>query len=158
MILEKEFLEVYERYKKNIYAVIFNYVRNEDDAAEILQEVFIKYLNSDGNFQSEEHRKAWLIRVAINMCKNHFRASKHIAEEPVDENMAQTEEYHYDEVLQYVLKLPEKYRIPIHLFFYEGYSIREIAEVTDLPEATVKTRLKRGKEALRKTLEQEAWM
>ena len=63
-----------------------------------------------------------------------------------------------DEIISIVMKLPEKYRIPIHLFYYEEYSIAEIAKILELPEATVKTRLKRGRDKLKNTLRKEDWL
>ena len=68
------------------------------------------------------------------------------------------EQYEIDEVVKEVMKLPEKYRIPLHLYYYEDYSISEIADILDLPEATMKTRLKRGRDKLRAVLREEDWV
>ena len=76
---------------------------------------------------------------------------------PLPEDLPAAAKEEQGELLQWVLRLPEKYRIPLHLFYYEEYSIRQIAEVTDLPEATVKIRLKRGREKLGKSLRKEDW-
>ena len=154
---EVVFLEVFEKFKNTVYAVAFNYVRNGDDAADLEQEVFLRLLRSQTEFESEDHIKAWLIRVAINLCKNHLRDNRHRAELPLSEEMAVTEEEVQGDLLRYVLALPEKYRVPLHLFYYEDYSVKQIAEVTGIPEATVKIRLKRGREKLGKSLRKEDW-
>ena len=73
---EQEFCEQYAKYKNTVYSVIFNYVQNTEDTADLLQEVFMKLYSTDTNFTDDEHRKAWLIRVSVNMCKNHLRAVK----------------------------------------------------------------------------------
>ena len=70
------FCQHYEKYKNTVYSVIFNYVQNTEDTADLLQDVFIKLFSVEEEFQSEEHLKAWLIRVAINRCKNHLRSIK----------------------------------------------------------------------------------
>ena len=158
-------LEVFEKFKNTVYAVVFNYVRTVEDAADLEQEVFLKLLSHDSEFESEEHMKAWLIRVSINLCKNHMRSRSYLSEAygfaesafSLPEDLPSEAKEEHGELLQWVLRLPEKYRIPLHLFYYEDYSIRQIAEVTDLPEATVKIRLKRGREKLGKSLRKEDW-
>lgn len=157
-ITEELFLDVYEKYKNTVYSVIFNYVKNTDDTADLHQDVFISLLHQDMEFENEEHIKAWLIRVAANKCKNFLRSRKHIADEPISEEIPYFQQQEDTELLKMVFELPEKYRIPIHLFYYEDYSIKQIAEVLDIPEATVKIRLKRGREKLSKILRKEEWL
>lgn len=154
---ETVFLDVFEKFKNTVYAVVFNYVRNVEDAADLEQEVFLKLLSHETEFESEEHMKAWLIRVSINLCKNHMRSRSYLSDGPLPEDLQAATKEEQGELLQWVLRLPEKYRIPLHLFYYEEYSIRQIAQVTDLPEATVKIRLKRGREKLGKSLRKEDW-
>ena len=155
---DEKFLMAYEKYKNTVYSVIFSSVRNTDDAYELSQDTFIKLYTYDGSFDSEEHIKAWLIRVAINSCNNHFRSRKHISASPIPDDLPGDELRDTDELLAEVMKLPEKYRVPLHLFYYEDYSITEIAKVLDLPDSTVKTRLKRGRDKLKKTLRKEDWL
>ena len=154
---ETVFLEMFEKFKNTVYAVVFNYVRNVEDAADLEQEVFLKLLCHAPEFESDEHMKAWLIRVSINLCKNHIRSRSYLSDAPLPEDLPAVVKEEQGELLQWVLRLPEKYRIPLHLFYYEEYSIRQIAQVTDLPEATVKIRLKRGREKLGKSLRKEDW-
>lgn len=150
------FVSIYEKHKNSIYSVIYNYVRNEADASDLTQETFIKLYSCGKDFDSDEHIKAWLIRVAVNLCKNHFRDTKRRAYTELDDSIAAPEKPDESYVLEAVLALPEKYRIPIHLFYYEDYSVKQIAAALSMKESTVKTRLNRGKEKLRSMLEKEA--
>ena len=140
-----------------MYSVIFNYVQNTEDTADLLQEVFIKLFATEDDFQSEEHMKAWLIRVSINLCKNHLRSVKIRKIVPLEEDIPFFDQREDNDLLKVVFTLPEKYRIPIHLFYYESYSIKEIGNILDIPEATVKIRLKRAREKLGKILNKEDW-
>ena len=155
---DDKFLQAYELYKKTVFSVIYSYTKNADDAAELSQDTFISLYTYDGSFDSDEHMKAWLIRVAINNCNNLFRSKKHLSASPIPEDLPSEEQHEPDEIIGEVMKLPEKYRIPIHLFYYEEYSVCEIVEILELPEATVKTRLKRGRDKLKKTLRKEDWL
>ena len=150
------FVRIYEQHKNSIYSVIFNYLRNEADAGDLTQETFIKLYSCSKPFETDEHIKAWLIRVAVNLCKNHIRDQKKRSFEELDENIPAPENRDYSDIMSSVLSLPEKYRIPIHLYYYENYSVKQISAALSLNEATVKTRLKRGKEKLRSMLEKEA--
>ena len=155
---EELFCLHYEKYKNTVYSVIFNYVQNTEDAADLLQEVFIKLYATEDNFTDEEHMKAWLIRVSANLCKNHLRSIKIRKIVPLEEDIPFFDKEEDNELIKIVFSLPEKYRIPIHLFYYESYSIKEIADILDMPEATVKIRLKRGREKLSKILNKEDWL
>ncbi|MBQ2799069.1 MAG: sigma-70 family RNA polymerase sigma factor [Ruminiclostridium sp.] len=149
---EKEFCEKYDKYKNTVYSVIFNYLRNTYDTADVHQEVFMKLYQAETEFQSDEHMKAWLIRTAVNLSKNFLRDNKRRSGEELDENIPYLEENEDNGLLAYVLKLPEKYRIPIHLFYYEGYSVNEISDILGIPQGTVKIHLKRGREKLKSVL------
>lgn len=157
-VTQELFLEVYEKYKNTVYSVIFNYVKNKEDTADLQQEVFISLLNGDTEFEGDEHLKAWLIRVASNRCKNFLRSRKHFSDEALPEDIPFQVKEENTDLLRIVLTLPEKYRIPIHLYYYEEYSIKQIASVLDAPEATIRIRLKRGREKLAKLLQKEDWL
>lgn len=157
-ITQEVFLSIYEKYKNTVYSVVFNYVRNVDDAADIQQDVFIKLLQSENEFDSEEHIKAWLIQVSVNRCKNFFRGRRHMADMELTEEIPYEADFGDYDLMKNVLDLPVKYRIPIHLFYYEDYSIRQIATTLETPEATIKIRLKRGRERLKKMMEKEEWL
>ena len=81
-----------------------------------------------------------------------------MSDAPVPEDIPFYDKQENDDLVKEVLSLPEKYRIPIHLFYYEDYSIKQISEVLETPEATIKIRLKRGREKLKKSLKKEDWL
>lgn len=155
---EELFCQHYEKYKNSVYSVIFNYVQNTEDTADLLQEVFIKLYATKDDFNSDEHMKAWLIRVSVNLCKNHLRSVKLRKIIPLEEDLPFFDKEGDNDLIKIVFTLPERYRIPIHLFYYEDYSIREIGDILNMPEATVKIRLKRGREKLGKILNKEDWL
>ena len=155
---EAQFCEQYNRYKNSVFAVVYNYVQNTADAEDILQDVFLKFYSSEVEFADEEHVKAWLIRVGINASKNHLRKVENRSATVLDESLPYDEKSQDNELLFYVQRLPEKYRIPVHLYYYESYSVKEIAQILEMPQATVKIRLKRGREQLGKILVKEEWL
>ncbi|MBQ8718778.1 MAG: sigma-70 family RNA polymerase sigma factor [Clostridia bacterium] len=156
MRLDTEYLV--QRYKDDLYAAAFSIVKSREDAEDIAQETFLRYWNSDKQFESEAHIKAWLLRVAINRAKNtalsFWRRNRVSYEDYMAELTFETEEDR--RVLDAVLALPQKYRIVVHLYYYEGYSVREIAAILSAKENTVKTRLARGRRLLKTTLT-EVW-
>lgn len=151
-LTEEDFSRLYEKYKNTVFSVIYNYVKNVDDALELQQEVFIKFLRQNKDFETDEHIKAWLIRVSINQSINFIRDNKKHIHENLKENEDSILDTESFSVMPYILELPEKYRIPIHLFYYEEYSVKEIASVLKMPLSTVKIRLKRGRELLKKRM------
>lgn len=156
MIITKEsFNSAYDKYKNTVYSVIFNYVRNYDDASDLTQETFIRLLESGKKFESDEHLKAWLIRVAINSSKNHLKYVSRFSDEEVPEIPYVDDSIENSYLLNAVMSLPEKYRVPIHLFYFEDLTNRQIGDLLGCPEATIKIRIKRGREKLRKILEEK---
>nr|WP_221468726.1 sigma-70 family RNA polymerase sigma factor [Cohnella thailandensis] len=138
-------------YSQSLIKVAFAYLKNIADAEEVAQEVFLAYLQKRPVFDNVEHEKAWLIRTAINKSKNMLKAGWFKSRNPVPENLSYlpAEE---NEVLQAVLALDKKYRIPIHLHYYEGYSIQEIAVILRAKPATVGTWLARGRLLLKEKI------
>ncbi|WP_101697208.1 RNA polymerase sigma factor [Clostridium minihomine] len=147
-----------EKYRSNLYAVAFNVCKNAQDAEDVVQDTFIQYLSHKKDFESDEHIRAWLIRVAINKAKNKnntfFRRNLLPLENYIETLTFETEES--SELFETVMKLPEKYRIVIHLFYYEDYSVNEIAGILRVMPSNVKVRLSRGRMSLRNTLK-EVW-
>ena len=146
-----------ERHGDSLYRAAFAVCRNPQDAEDVVQETFLAYFRSDKEFESDEHIRAWLIRVAVNKAKNatvcFWRRNRRSLEDYMD---ALTFEDAGDrDLMDAVLRLPERYRIVLHLFYYEDYSIREIAELLNLGEGTVKSRLSRGRQQLRRALTEE---
>jgi len=147
-----------EKYKNNIYAIAFNVCKNAQDAEDVVQDTFIRYLSRKQDFETEQHIRAWLIRVAINNAKNKnntfFRRNTLPLERYMETLTFESSESY--ELFETVMKLSEKYRIVIHLFYYENYSVNEIADILKLSVSNVKVRLSRGRMLLRETLK-EVW-
>ena len=147
-----------ERYKDHIFSVSFNICKNPQDAEDIVQETFLRYMKTDKEFNDEEHIKAWLIRVAINQSKNmilsFWRRNRMDLMDYMQELDFETQED--SRIFEAVMKLPGKYRIVLHLFYYEDYGIKEISRILKLKENTIKSQLARGRKLLKEEL-QEAW-
>lgn len=138
------------KYGDSLMRIAYTYTRNMEDAQDMVQEAFIKYLTKAPEFLSTEHEKAWLIRITINICKNHLASSYIKGRAELDENLSVCDEY--STLADAVGSLPEKYRTAIHLFYYEGYSTKEIAKIIGLTESAVTSRLQRGRGLLKKML------
>lgn len=149
---------IMEKYKDNLYSIAFNICRNAADADDVVQDTFLEYHTTEKQFDSEQHIRAWLIRVAINKAKNINMSFFRRASVPLEDYMETLifESPEAKDLFEEVLKLPEKYRIVIHLFYYEDYSVKETAEILHASESNVKVRLSRGRKMLKKSL-QEAW-
>jgi RNA polymerase sigma-70 factor (ECF subfamily) len=145
---------VIDRYKDLVYRTALTAVGNFADAEDIMQEVFFKYFRQHPAFETDEHEKAWLLRVTINEGKNLLRSAWHRKRSDVDLTQLSPAEDTNEgsEVLQAVLELPEKYRIAIYLHYFENYAIREIASITSQSESAVSQQLTRGRKKLQKKL------
>ncbi|MCX4320311.1 RNA polymerase sigma factor [Roseburia sp. 1XD42-69] len=144
-------------YQNNIYAAAFSICKNAQDAEDVVQETFIQYHMSKNQFESQQHIRAWLIRVAINKAKNvnhtFWRKNKVPLEEYMETLAFETPKS--QNLFETVMKLPEKYRTAIHLFYYEDYGVKEIAGILRISESNVKTRLSRGRKLLKESLQEE---
>ncbi|MFE4713403.1 RNA polymerase sigma factor [Paenibacillus sp. NPDC056722] len=138
-------------YSQSMIKIAFTYLKNVADAEEVAQEVFLTYLQKRPAFENNEHEKAWLIRTTINKSKNMLKTGWFKSRNPVPEDLSYLPKEE-NEVLQAVLALDKKYRIPIHLHYYEGYSIQEIAEIMQAKPATVGTWLARGRLLLKEKI------
>ncbi|MBP1544687.1 MAG: sigma-70 family RNA polymerase sigma factor [Oscillospiraceae bacterium] len=138
-----------QRYQRTVYRAAFSYVGSCADAEDIVQDTFVKLYTYNGRFESEEHVKAWLIRVAVNLSKNLLRSRRRRgASEVTDHGSCDRE----NELLAAVMELPPSYREVIYLYYYEGYSAKEIAAILRHPVSTVTTRLSRGRKLLKDML------
>ena len=155
MRLETEILM--EKYKDHLFAVAFNICKNAADADDVVQDTFLQYHIGDKQVENEQHIRAWLIRVTINKAKNINMSFWRRAGIPLEDYMETLtfETPEAEDLFEEVMKLPEKYRIVIHLFYYEDYSIREIAQIINATESNVKVRLTRGRRLLRNVLKEE---
>ena len=143
---------ILDTYSQTLIKLSYTYVRNVCDAEDIAQDVFVALLKRGKPFDSAEHEKAWLLRTVINKSKNHLRSGWIKRTVSLNDNADSETDNSMDEktqVMEAVLSLPEKYRTVIHLFYYNGYSINEIAEIVGKKPATVGTLLARGRSLLK---------
>ena len=144
-----------KQYAPAVYRLAYARTGSRADAEDVMQEVFLRLVKAGPDFDNEEHAKAWLLRVASNCANDLFRLPWRRREEPLDENLSAPERPEEGSVTQAVLSLPARYRIPIHLYYYEGYSVAEIARILGRSEGTVKSRLFRARDLLRNQLREE---
>ena len=135
------------RYQTMVFRLAYSYTRSRSDAQDLCQEVFLRYFCSRPPFASEEHRRAWLLRVTVNRCKTHLTSWWVRRTVPLDDRipMPEPEPLALDEALR---QLAEKDRLVIHLFYYEECSTREIARMMRTTEGAVRTRLTRARQRL----------
>lgn len=148
--------EVLAKYSDMVYRLAYARTGNVQDAQDITQEVFLKYIKADKKFNDEEHRKAWLLTVTVNAGNSLMRSAwfKHRAdfEEAQSEGYYEPDIEEESDVTAAVRALPEKYSVVVHLFYYEELAIKEISKVLKTSEANIKSRLFRAREMLRKAL------
>lgn len=143
--------ELVYKYFDMVFKLALAQTKDKHHAEDVCQDVFLKFLNCKKSFESEEHAKAWLLRVAVNTSKSIFTSSWFKKTTPLSEDIV-FENEEDSEVLAAVSALPQKYRIVIHLFYYEGLSIAEISTCLGIGENTVKSQLRRARGLLKDTL------
>lgn len=137
---------IVKTYSDSLLKTAFAILKSTADAEDAVQEVFLKLISKQPKFNDSEHEKAWLLRVTINTSKNILKSSSRNNVPIIDDIPFRDET---PELLSAVLSLPERYRTIIHLYYYEGYSIKETAAILRLPVATVGTRLARARNLLK---------
>ena len=153
MLTDTQFSEYAQKYIDTVYRVAFSMLRNPHDADDVTQDVFLKLYTARVEFQSEDHVKNWLMKVTVNACRNVFRMPWHRAEDI--EEYAQTlgfESPEQTDLFLAVNSLEQKYRIAVHLYYFEGYSVKEIGKILGVSENTVSTRLARARGKLKSIL------
>lgn len=147
-----------------VYRLALSQVRNPADAADVCQETFISLLKDATAFQDAEHLKAWLIRVTVNRCKQLHRTAYRHRTQPLSDNETSlpqppdvSDALLASEVWRALERLPRKYRTPVHLYYYEGYSTDEIAAILRCRPATVRSRLHRARAQLKSLMEEEGF-
>ena len=152
---DPHFTELTTKYIDTVYRLALTRMKNVPEAEDITQTVFLKLYREPKPFASEVHVKHWLIRVTINECnkvfRNPFRAAENIADYA---NTLRFETAEQSDLFDAVMALSEKYRLPIFLYYYEEYSTAEISKLLKLPVPTVITRLRRGREQLKRHLQE----
>jgi len=148
--------EIYRRHFDMVYRISYSYLKNPSDTEDATADVFAKLMQKNITFQNAEHEKAWLIRTAINICKNHlnhwWRSRADIDEY---ENLPCDDPFHIDETLKIVMELPTRCKDVIYLYYYEGYTSEEVAEILKRPHSTIRNHLHEARNKLRGVLENE---
>lgn len=152
--LEKEFMKLYNLYIDDCLRLAVSFTKNIADAEDITQKVFVKLYNELCN-KKGAFNKSWLLKVTANECKNYIRWHKRIiySNELLENKTGSCIEI--DATSPSLLKLSKKYRIVVYLYYYEGYKVKEIAEILNLDEENVRTRLRRGREKMKIMLKED---
>lgn len=152
---EEEIKELVEQYSSLIFRISYCILCNPQDAEDAVQETFLRYLTKAPEFVSEEHRKAWLIRVSANISKNMqmFKLRRETVSIDDIENVGIARDDF--EIFELIMSLPTKYKIVMTLYYVEGYKSKEIAEIIDVNEDAVRKRLQKGRELLKVEFEKE---
>lgn len=149
----KEFTEIYDRQVDTVYRICFSFMKNPTDTEDMVQETFLRLLSSGVQFQSENHEKAWLIVTASNLCRDALKKWWRKSENLEDyENVLQQPPFEIDHVLAAILQLPADQKTAVYMYYYEGYSTVEIASYLHCPQATVRSRLARARNILKRKL------
>lgn len=142
------------RHENKLYRTALAIMGNVSDAEDVVQEAFLRAYEKAPGFETGEHEKAWLIRVTVNLCNSRLRSPWRKRTEPLLASYPAAEP-EQQELLEYVLALPPKYRAVIHLFYYEGYSVEDIAGLTGQKESTVRSLLTRARQKLKSILKED---
>lgn len=148
-----DIVRIVETYSDMLLRIALNRVKSLPAAEDIVQMVFERLMRRRPIFESREHEKAWLIRVAVNLCMTDLRTESRHGELPLDENIAQEFGEDTYEVVDAVQALPTQDRYAVYLYYYEGYGVREIGHLLKEPEGTVSSRLSRARKKLKALLE-----
>lgn len=152
---DKELKEIYDRNFDSIYRISYMYMNNQSDAEDIVQNVFLRLIKKNKFFDNLEHEKRWLILVTINTCKNHYKTwwNRNILYEEVEFSSFDKK----DETIDFILTMPKKYKYLIYLYYYEGYTTKDIAKLLQRNENTVRSDLSRARELLKKIMKEECY-
>lgn len=144
--------QVIEKYADMVYRIALTRCGIVENAEDVFQDVFMKYSQKMPKFESEEHEKAWLIRVTINLTKNINNSAWNRKIVTLDENI-EFETKEQEDIFSSVCSLPKDYKTVIYLSYYEGYKVKEIAEILKKSEGTIKTWLFRARQMLKEEIE-----
>ena len=153
-LTEEQRTQVVSHWGDMVYRLALARTASVHDAEDVFQEVFLRYFRHEEKFHSDEYRKAWLIRCTVNRAKSLTASPWRKRIVPLETAETVGVEDDYREVYSAVLSLPGKYRAVIHLHYFEGLPVTEIARMLQVPEGTVKSQLSRGRALLRDMLEE----
>jgi len=148
-------VEIYNRNFDMIYRVCFAYLKNLAETEDTVSDVFVKLLKLRTAFENNNHEKAWLLRVSINLCKDRLKSRWHKKTSIDSDIISEDNGFEIDDTLQAVMKLPSNYKDVIVLYYYEGYKTDEIANILHKPHSTIRNHLSEARKALKGVLEDE---
>ncbi len=156
---EWELTRYVELYKNTVYHIALCYTKNHADAEDITQEAFLKLYTSEKIFSNDEHVKAWLINVTANSSKNLLKSGWRRFSEPLEaaEGIAAEPKRNASELLTLLMKLKPENRTVLYMYYYEDYSVKEIAEILRKSQSVVTSRLSRGRKQLKRLLAEEGY-
>ena len=153
-----EYIQAAGKYIDTVYRAAYSYCKKREDAEDAVQNVFLKLMNTDVTFLDDEHLKRWLIRCVINECKNNFGSFWHrnkVSLDDLDTAPSYSDTHTQSgELLAAVMKLPTNYSTVIHLYYYEGYDVKEISQILGISESNVQIRLMRARNKLKTIIEE----
>jgi len=149
-----ELKDIFERQHKRVYRIAMLMLNNVSDAEDAVQNVFLKYIEKGSSFEDIEHEKAWFITVTRNYCKDQLKNfwKRNVDMGDIPEQIQGEEQD--NELLEHIMKLPDKYKEVIYLLYYEDYSIREMSKILDRKESTIQTQLKTARDKLKKVIQE----
>lgn len=149
---DEEIMDIYNRQVDTVYRVCFSFMKTRTDTEDMVQETFLRLMSSGTEFQSEKHEKAWLIVTASNLCKDALRRAwrKHTSIDDLPEIPQDGPKW--NPVLEAILALPADQKTAVYMYYYEGYSSAEIAKAMRCRQGTIRSRLSRARQALKKDL------
>ena len=151
-------IDLLDKYGDMVLRIAYTYLKNRADAEDIVQDVFLRIIDKKPSFNDENHEKSWLIRATINMCKNKVNMFWNKNKCSIDDvqEFAVSDKYNTDtSVFQEVMALGEKYRVVVYMYYYEGYSTPEIANVIGKNETTIRSLLHRARNKLKDMLKED---
>lgn len=152
--ISQQAAQILDTYGDTILRYAYSYLHNRSDTEEVLQDTLIQFLKTRPVFESDKHEKAWLLRVAGNLCKNRLKYNSLRQTDELREELIAEQREDLSFIWDAVQALPVQYREVIHLFYREGYSTREISQILGRKEATIRSDLSRGRGKLKELLKE----
>ena len=152
--ISQQAAQILDTYGDTILRYAYSYLHNRSDTEEVLQDTLIQFLKTRPVFESDKHEKAWLLRVAGNLCKNRLKYNRLRQTDELREELIAEQREDLSFIWDAVQALPVQYREVIHLFYREGYSTREISQILGRKEATIRSDLSRGRGKLKELLKE----
>ncbi|MBQ8687174.1 MAG: sigma-70 family RNA polymerase sigma factor [Ruminococcus sp.] len=154
-LFHQHFITLVETHSQSLAKLAFTYMKNMTDAEDIVQDVFLTYYQKRPALQSDEHEKAWLIRATINRCKNQLKSVWRKKRSELSDTIPAPDSLPDSNLMEAVLSLKEIYRTPLHLYYFESYTTKEIASILGIREAAAAKRIARARSKLKSALEEK---